>query len=39
MALGLPDNVALALGPDGEVETWTDTEEQVTVTIGAKFGR
>lgn len=39
LALGLPDNVALALGPDGEVETWTDTEEQVTVTIGAKFGR
>ena len=39
MALGVPDNVALALGPDGEVETWTDTEEQVTVTIGAKFGR
>lgn len=39
LALGLPDNVALALGPDGELETWTDTLQQITVTIGAKFGR
>ncbi len=39
IALGIPEYVALALGPDGEVETWTDQPEQVTVTIGAKFGR
>lgn len=39
IALGIPDNVALALGPDGELETWTDTPQQITVTIGAKFGR
>jgi cyanophycinase-like exopeptidase len=39
LALGIPDNVALALGPEGELETWTDTGSQVTVTIGAKFGR
>lgn len=39
VALGVPDNVALAFGPDGEVETWTDTELQATVTIGPKFGR
>jgi len=31
--------VALALGPEGEVATWTDTDQQVTVTFGAKFGR
>ena len=39
VALGLPDNVALALGPDGELETWTETSQQITVTIGPKFGR
>ncbi len=39
IALGIPDEVALALGPDGEVATWTDTDQQVTVTLGAKFGR
>jgi cyanophycinase-like exopeptidase len=39
VALSIPDNVALALGPDGELETWTDTFQQITVTIGPKFGR
>jgi cyanophycinase-like exopeptidase len=39
VALGIPDSVALALGPDGELETWTDTPQQITVTIGPKFGR
>jgi cyanophycinase-like exopeptidase len=39
ISIGIPDQVALALGPDGEVNTWTDTGEQVTVTMGAKFGR
>ena len=39
IALSIPDNVALALGPDGDVETWTDTGEQVTLTFGAKYGR
>ena len=39
VALGLPDCVALALGPDGELETWTETLQQITVTIGPKFGR
>jgi cyanophycinase len=39
IAVGIPDHVALALGPDGEVETWTDKIEQVTVVMGAKFGR
>jgi len=39
IALGIPDQVALALGPDGEVDTWTDRLEQVTVVMGSKFGR
>lgn len=39
IALGIPDGVALALGPDGELATWTDTDQQVTVTLGLKFGR
>jgi cyanophycinase-like exopeptidase len=39
IALGIPDGVALALGPDGELATWTDTDLQVTVTLGPKFGR
>lgn len=39
IALGLPDEVALALGPEGELATWTDTDQQVTVTMGSKFGR
>lgn len=39
ISLGIPDQVALALGPDGEVDTWTDGDERVTVTIGSKFGR
>jgi hypothetical protein len=39
IALGIPDGVALALGPDGELATWTDTDQQVTVTLGSKFGR
>ncbi len=39
IALGIPEDVALALGPDGEVATWTETDQQVTVTLGAKFGR
>ncbi len=39
IALGIPDEVALALGPEGEVATWTDTDQQVTVTLGPKFGR
>jgi cyanophycinase-like exopeptidase len=39
IALGIPEDVALALGPDGEVATWTETDLQVTVTLGAKFGR
>jgi cyanophycinase-like exopeptidase len=39
ISLGIPSEVALALGPDGEVATWTDTDLQVTVTFGAKFGR
>lgn len=39
IALGIPLAVALALGPEGEVATWTDTDQQVTVTLGPKFGR
>ena len=39
LALGIPDNIALALGPDGQVDTWSETLEQVTVTLGSKFGR
>lgn len=39
IALGIPDEVALALGPEGEVATWSETDQQVTVTLGAKFGR
>ncbi len=39
ISLGIPDCVALALGPDGELATWTDTDQQVTVTLGPKFGR
>jgi len=39
VALGIPAGVALALGPEGELATWTDTDQQVTVTLGAKFGR
>ena len=39
LALGITDGVALALGPEGELATWTDTDQQVTVTLGAKFGR
>ncbi len=39
IALGLPEGVALALGPEGELATWTDTDLQVTVTLGSKFGR
>jgi cyanophycinase-like exopeptidase len=39
IALGIPDGVALALGPEGELATWTDTDLQVTVTLGSKFGR
>ena len=39
ISLGIPSEVALALGPEGEVATWTETDQQVTVTFGAKFGR
>jgi peptidase E len=39
ISLGIPDCVALALGPEGELATWTDTDQQVTVTLGSKFGR
>jgi cyanophycinase-like exopeptidase len=39
IALAIPAAVALALGPDGDVGTWTETDQQVTVTLGAKFGR
>jgi len=39
IALGIPDCVALALGPEGDLATWTDTDLQVTVTLGSKFGR
>jgi len=39
IALGIPDCVALALGPEGDLATWTDTDQQVTVTLGSKFGR
>ena len=35
LGLGIPDDVALALGPDGEVQTWG--RGQITVTLGAKF--
>ena len=35
LGLGIPDDVALALGPDGEVQTWGST--QVTVRLGSKF--
>ncbi|HET7375161.1 MAG TPA: Type 1 glutamine amidotransferase-like domain-containing protein [Anaerolineae bacterium] len=39
ISIGIPNNVALAFGPEGDVDTWTDMGEQVTVTIGPKFGR
>ena len=35
LGLSIPDDVALALGPDGEVQTWG--RGQITVTLGAKF--
>ncbi|HLF29048.1 MAG TPA: Type 1 glutamine amidotransferase-like domain-containing protein [Anaerolineae bacterium] len=35
LGLGLPDDTALALGPDGEVLTWGSG--QITVTLGPKF--
>jgi cyanophycinase len=35
LGLGIPDNVALALGPNGEVQTWGSA--QVTVVLGPKF--
>jgi len=35
LGLGIPDDAALALGPDGEVLTWGSA--QITVTLGPKF--
>lgn len=35
MGVGIPDDAALALGPDGQVQTWG--RGQITVTLGAKF--
>ena len=35
LGIGVPDDVALALGPDGEVATWG--RGQITVTLGPKF--
>ncbi len=35
LGLGIPDDSALALGPDGEVLTWG--RAQVTVRLGSKF--
>jgi len=35
LGLGIPEDVALALGPDGEVRTWGD--KQITVTLGPQF--
>ncbi len=33
--LGIPEDAALALGPDGEVQTWGSA--QISVTLGPKF--
>jgi cyanophycinase-like exopeptidase len=33
--LGIPDDTALALGPDGEVQQWGGG--QVSVTLGSRF--
>jgi cyanophycinase len=35
LGIGLPDDAALALGPDGEVQTWGSA--QISVTLGPKF--
>ena len=35
LSLGIPEDVALALGPNGEVQTWG--RAQITVTVGPKF--
>lgn len=36
LGLGIPEDVALALGPNAEVFTWG--QGQITVTLGSKFG-
>ena len=36
IAVGIGENSALALGPDGEVETWG--ERQVTIALGKDYG-
>jgi len=35
LGIGLPDDTALALGPEGQVATWGSA--QITVTLGSKF--
>jgi len=35
LGVGIPEDVALALGPDGEVQTWG--QGQITVALGSKF--
>jgi cyanophycinase len=35
LGLGIPDDTALALGPDGEVQTWG--RGQIGVTLGSRF--
>ncbi len=35
LGLGLPEDAALALGPDGEIESWGD--EEIVVKRGARF--
>jgi cyanophycinase len=36
LGLGLPEDAALALGPDGEIEVWGD--EEIDLRAGATFG-
>ena len=37
LGLGLPEDVALALGPDGEVQTWG--RGPIVATLGPRFGK
>ena len=37
LGLGIPQGVALALGPENQVQTWSASGKQVTVVLGHRF--
>jgi cyanophycinase-like exopeptidase len=37
LGLGIPQGVALALGPENQVQTWSTSGKQVTVVLGPRF--